>query len=165
MQNSRNCTHCILWGVLFLSFYVWGVVSNNHVDAVFGNRPFFSHFHKEIGMAVPGCYSQRGIQYKTAALLLKSLLSVGLRYKWAMLWGPLMKNDKVGFHRNNRSFLLHFCTGAAGGELRKKLTYMSPGFAVTLIWHKRGSWPSLQGRRRERHHMLSLVSQAQKSGP
>ena len=43
-----------------------------------------------------------------------------------------MKNDKVGFHRNNRSFLLHFCTGAAGGELRKKLTYMSPGVAVTL---------------------------------
>lgn len=27
MQNSQNCTHCILWGVLFLSFYVWGVVS------------------------------------------------------------------------------------------------------------------------------------------
>ena len=43
-----------------------------------------------------------------------------------------MNNDKVGFHRSDLSFLLHFCTGAAGGVLRKKLTHVSPGVAVML---------------------------------
>jgi hypothetical protein len=41
MCKAAKLVHIAICEGVFLSFYVWYVVSNNHVEAVIGNLPFF----------------------------------------------------------------------------------------------------------------------------
>lgn len=59
MCNTAKIVHIAICEGFLLSFYIWGVVSNNHVDAVIGTLPFLWHIHKTIGKAVPVCHSPR----------------------------------------------------------------------------------------------------------